>query len=80
MEASVARKHMKKRGYEDKRFWRSSEANIIRSTSWEAVHQKLTSLEVLKIITSSRSLEAGRLEASELCPMLLLSHLSLQKN
>ena len=32
MEAWVARKHMKKRGFEDKRFWRSPEANVIRST------------------------------------------------
>jgi len=50
MEACVARKRLKKKGSEDKRFWTSSETDIIKSTSSEIVHQKLTSSEVLKII------------------------------
>jgi len=31
-EACVAKKHLKKWGSEDKRLWRSSEADVIRST------------------------------------------------
>ena len=79
-EACVARKHLKKIGSEDKRFWSSSEADVIRSTSSDVVHQKLTLSEVMKIIRSWRSWEDGRLEASDLCQMLLLSHLTLHKN
>jgi len=56
-EACIARKHLKRRGSEEKRFWipeadvfRSIliRSTLIRSGSAEAIHQKLTSSEVLK--------------------------------